>query len=131
VARWVAPDGSVDILDIQQEMLDETMRRAEREGLRNITPALADASGRFPYADAIFEAAYLNGVLGEIPDRSQALSELRRVLKPAGRLVVGEVAFDPDFVPLRQLRHLAEPAGFRFDRRDGPPFAYFARFIAV
>jgi hypothetical protein len=34
------------------------------------------------YADQTFDAAYLISVLGEVPDRSEALGELTRVLKP-------------------------------------------------
>ncbi len=44
VAEWVGPDGSVDILDLQQEMLDHTMRRAGERGLANITPTQSDAA---------------------------------------------------------------------------------------
>jgi len=131
VAQWVHPDGALDVLDVQQEMLDATMRRANERGIDNITPALADASGHFPYDDATFNAAYLNGVLGEIPDQQQALSELHRVLKRGGRLVVGEIGIDPDFVPPGQLRQRCEAAGLRFDRREGPRLAYFARFVAT
>jgi ubiquinone/menaquinone biosynthesis C-methylase UbiE len=36
-------------------------------------------------------------VLGEIPDSAAALREIRRVLKPDGRLVVGELFGDPHF----------------------------------
>ncbi len=105
------------------------MRAAQRKHVDNIVFTLGDASGNFEYSDATFDAAYLNSVLGEISDQRRALSELRRVLKPDGRLVLAEVAFDPDFVSLHRLRDLTEAAGFRFDRRDGPPFAYFARFV--
>jgi SAM-dependent methyltransferase len=129
VATWVGPDGRVDVLDVQQEMLDATMRTAQRKHVDNITPTLGTEPGHFAYPDATFDAAYLNSVLGEMSDQHGALSELRRVLKADGRLVVGEVGFDPDFVSLHRLQKLAEAAGFRFDRRDGPPFAYFARFV--
>lgn len=52
------------------------------------------------------------------------------MLRPGGRLVVGEVVFDPDFVSLSRLRALSGTVGFRYDQRDGSPLAYFARFIA-
>jgi SAM-dependent methyltransferase len=128
VAEWVGPDGRVDMLDVQQEMLDATASRAERNGVGNVVAALADASGRLPYDDGTFDAAYLSSVLGEIPDREETLRELHRVLKLGGRLIVAEVALDPDFIPAGRLRALGEEAGFHFDRRLGPPFAYHARF---
>jgi SAM-dependent methyltransferase len=130
VAGHVGPEGRVDVLDVQQEMLDATVARAERQGVRNVVAALADPSGRLPYEVASFDAAYIVTVLGEISDREQALAELRRVLKPGGRLVVGEIAMDPDFVPARRLYPMVEAAGFRLVRRFGPPFAYHARFVA-
>jgi SAM-dependent methyltransferase len=130
VAKAVG-NGRVDVVDIQQEMLDATTQRADRNRLTNIVPALGDASGRLPYEDDAFDAAYLMGVLGEIPDRARALAELHRTLKPGGRLIVGEVIPDPDFVPAGRLRAMAEAAGFRFDRRFGPPFAYHARFVST
>jgi SAM-dependent methyltransferase len=129
VAGYVGPEGRVDVLDVQQEMLDATLARAERRGVSNVVAAPAPSSGRLPYEDALFDAAYIVTVLGEVADRQQLLAELRRVLKPGGRLVVGEVALDPDFVPARRLRPLVEAAGLRFERRFGPPFAYHARFV--
>ncbi len=83
VAEWVGPDGEVEILDVQQEMLDHTKGRADERGASNITPTLADATA-MPYEDASFDAAYLVTVLGEVPDQDAALRELARVLKPAG-----------------------------------------------
>lgn len=130
VAGWVGPAGRVDVLDVQQEMLDATMARAERRGVNNIVAALATSSGRLPYEDASFDAAYLVTVLGEISERHQMLAELRRVLKPGGRLVVGEIAVDPDFVTSPKLRLMVETAGLRFVRRFGPPFAYHAQCVA-
>jgi len=88
---------------------------------------LGDAQ-RLPYRDAAFDAAYLVGVLGEVPDEHAALQELRRVLKPTGRLVVGEVAFDPDFVTFGSLRERTGRAGFVFERKLGGSLSYLARF---
>jgi SAM-dependent methyltransferase len=127
VAEWVKPEGQVDILDLQQEMLDHTMRRAGERGLANVTPTQSDATA-MPYEDGTFDAAFLVTVLGEIPDQDAALRELTRVLKPGGRLVVGELIGDPHYVRLAPLRLRASGAGLSFERRVGNALGYFARF---
>jgi SAM-dependent methyltransferase len=125
IAAALQPDGVLDVLDLQQEMLDDLMRRAARRGLGNIVPRQGDAQ-RLPYPDASFDAAYLVSVLGEIPDAALALRELRRVLEPRGRLLIGEVIVDPDFISLPALHTLARSAGFVVERQSGPRFAYMA-----
>jgi ubiquinone/menaquinone biosynthesis C-methylase UbiE len=126
---WIGPDGTLDVFDIQQEMLDHTMRRVGERGLANVTATQGDARS-LPYADDTFDAVVVTTVLGEIPDQQAALAEIARVLKPGGRLVVGEVAFDPHFVTPGALRDSAEAAGLRFERRNGTAVGYFARFAA-
>ena len=124
-ASALRPDGTLHVLDLQQAMLDDVMRRAAGRGLSNIVPRQGDAQ-HLPYLDHCFDAAYLISVLGEIPDPLAALRELRRVLKPAGRLVVGEIVVDPDFVSLSALEERAEKAGFALERSAGPRCAYLA-----
>ena len=126
-ARWIGPDGTLDILDIQQEMLDHTTRRAHELGISNIVSTRGDAQA-LPYPDHSFDAAYLNVTLGEVPDQEAVLREMRRVLKPGGRLVVGEVFLDPHMVPFGTLQTRAEAAGLGFERRLGGPLGYYARF---
>ena len=127
-AQWIGPDGRLDIFDLQPEMLDHTLRGAEERGLANVTATQGDAT-RLPFDDATFDAAYLVTVLGEVPDQDAALRELRRVLNPGGRLVVGEVALDPHVVFPGPLRRRAEAAGLRFERQVGGSLGYFARFV--
>jgi protein-L-isoaspartate O-methyltransferase len=126
-AEWVKPDGEVDILDLQQEMLDHTMRRAADAGLTNVTPTQSDATS-MPYEDGTFDAAYLTTVLGEIPDQDAVFCEFARVLKPGGRLVVGELLGDPHYVRLAPMRLRASGAGLVYERRVGNALGYFARF---
>ncbi len=127
VADWIGPDGLVSILDLQQEMIDHTLRSARERGLRNIEATHGDATS-LPYADNNFDAAFLVTVLGEIPDQDAALRELRRVLKAGGRLVVGEVIGDPHHVGFGSLSARATRAGLHFDRRVGGRLGYFATF---
>jgi ubiquinone/menaquinone biosynthesis C-methylase UbiE len=118
--------GQVDIFDIQQEMIDHVMREANRRGVTNVVPALGDAQS-LPYSDDSFDAVVLITVLGEIPDQDRALGEVTRVLKPGGRLIVGEMFVDPHIVTSGQLRERGERAGLSFVRRAGSPLAFFAR----
>jgi ubiquinone/menaquinone biosynthesis C-methylase UbiE len=128
LAEWVGPDGGVEIIDLQQEMLDHTMRRAGERRLSNIVATQGDATA-LPYEPDTFDAALLVAVLGEIPDSDAALRELHRVLKPGGRLVVGELFGDPHFTTFASLRHRAEEASLFLDGSSGNWFGYFARFL--
>ncbi len=130
VAEWLRPDGTLEVLDIQEEMLDHTLARAGERGIDNVVPTLADAR-QMPYDEGSFDGAYLVTVLGEIPDQHAALRELRRVLAPGARLVVGELFGDPHYVTFGKLRERAEAAGFELERRVGGPLGYFARFRAA
>jgi ubiquinone/menaquinone biosynthesis C-methylase UbiE len=117
----------LELFDLQPEMLEHTLARARREGIENIHTTSGDAQ-RLPFADDSFDGAYLTVVLGEIPDQQAALRELRRVLKPGGRLIVGEIFGDPHWVSPKALRRRSQEAGLRFERQLGGPLGYFARF---
>jgi ubiquinone/menaquinone biosynthesis C-methylase UbiE len=129
LAEWVGPDGTVEIFDIQQEMLDHTMERVRERGISNVHPTLGDARS-LPYADDSFDAAALTAVLGEVPDPDTALREINRVLKPGGRLIVGELFGDPHMVTLSTLRRRADDASLVFEGHVGPKLGYFARLRA-
>jgi ubiquinone/menaquinone biosynthesis C-methylase UbiE len=125
VAGLLGGEGRLDIIDIQDQMLDHVISRAQAAGITAITAAKADAR-QLPFPGATFDAAYLVTVLGEIPDPAAAVRELRRVLKPTGRLVVGEF-LDRHYVPLVDLLSYASAAGLELSGRLGPPLAYLAR----
>jgi ubiquinone/menaquinone biosynthesis C-methylase UbiE len=130
MAEWLRPGGRLDVLDLQQEMLDHTMRRASEEGIENIVPAHGDAR-ELPYDDATFDGAFLVTVLGEVPDQDAALRELRRVVKRSGRIVVGELFGDPHMVSHRKLSKRAERAGLRVDGGLGGRLWHFTRLQPV
>jgi ubiquinone/menaquinone biosynthesis C-methylase UbiE len=129
-ARWLEPGGTLDILDIQQEMLDHTMHRARAMGVLNIVPRWGEAQA-LPYPDHHFDSAYLVATLGEVPDKGRALRELGRVLKRGGRLVVGEVLLDPHKVTFEELRRLTDAGGLDHERTLKGALGYFAAFRAT
>jgi len=126
MAEWVGPDGKVELFDLQREFLDHVMRAASERGLANLTPTQGDATD-LPFEDASVDAVILTAVLGEIPDSIAALSEIRRVLRPDGRLVVGELFGDPHFTTLATLKAKAGDAGLNYREHSGNWFGYFAR----
>jgi len=126
LAEWIAPEGTLELFDLQQKFLDHTMRAATDRGLTNLSPTQGDAT-QLPYEDTSIDAVILTAVLGEIPDQAAALREIHRVLKPGGRLVVGELFGDPHFTSRGSLQRLGAKAGFELTESSGPAFGYFAR----
>ncbi|RKD88627.1 class I SAM-dependent methyltransferase [Halopiger aswanensis] len=127
VARTIESSGTLHAVDIQSEMVEHLGTRMQQEETLNVEPIRGDARS-LPYPDDTFDAAYLVLVLGEIPDQKRALDELERVLKPDGRLIVGESLPDPHFVGFEGLRRRIEQRGLTFDARVGTRVGYFARF---
>jgi ubiquinone/menaquinone biosynthesis C-methylase UbiE len=75
--------------DLSLAMMSELVRKAG--GRAPFPLAQADAT-RLPFADGRFGSAMASHVLHLIPDWRAALAELRRVLRPGGRVIVSERA---------------------------------------
>jgi len=128
-AGWLSPGGTLDVVDVQQEMLDHTMRRAREQGIENVTATLGDAR-ELSFPDDTFDGAFLVTVLGEVPDQQAALRELRRVIRPGGRIVVGELFGDPHMVTHSALARSAEAAGLSVEQKLGGALWHFTRLQA-
>jgi ubiquinone/menaquinone biosynthesis C-methylase UbiE len=126
LAEWVGPEGTLELFDLQQEFLDHVMRGATERGATNLVPTQGDATA-LPYEDDSVDAVVLTAVLGEIPDTAAALREIRRVLKPGGRLVVGELFGDPHFTTLASLKRQGAETGLAYQEHSGNWLGFFAR----
>lgn len=129
-ARLVGPEGAVIGVDLTPEMLAKARLSAELAGLSNVEfregalEAMPIPSG---WADVIIS----NGVLNLVPDKAAALGEMRRVLRPGGRLQLVDIVLSRPVAGAskqdvslwtgciagglleEELRGLVEAAGFR------------------
>lgn len=88
LADTVGVKGSVTGVDSSEVMLDAAARRAK--GLANVELLVGDATD-LPVPDGAFDAALSVQVCEYIDDTNAALSELHRVLRPGGRIVVWDI----------------------------------------
>lgn len=112
LAKAVGPQGEVVALDMEEKMLLKLKQKIENNHLENIT-LLKSGLGNGAFSETVFDRITLVTVLGEIPNREAALTELYAALKPGGILSISEVALDPHFTPRKTVVRLGEEAGFR------------------
>ncbi len=79
-------------IDVSPHMLWRALRKSADSGLP-VSFCQADALD-LPFSDDHFDAVYSVTTFEFIGDRAAAVEELRRVLKPGGRMVVGTIADD-------------------------------------
>jgi ubiquinone/menaquinone biosynthesis C-methylase UbiE len=117
-AGRVGPGGWLICLDVQRDMLKETRRRLIEGGCTTAGVLQASAEA-IPLAAAVVDRVFLITVLGEIPDRAKALSEIYRVLRTGGRLSVSEQIPDPDYITRSTLRRELTHVGFHEEATRG------------
>lgn len=121
-ARRVGPDGSILATDLSADMLGIAARVAQQEGLTNITTRVMDAE-HLDLEDNAFDAVICRLALMLIPNVQQALKEIRRVLKPGGKLAA-LVWSAPEHNPLFSLPLAIVATYARGASSHGPdPFA--------
>jgi arsenite methyltransferase len=89
-ARMVSPTGQVVGVDMTPAMLEKAKGAADEVGLNNLEFRQGYAEA-LPIEDGWADVVISNGVLNLIPDKSAALQEMARVLKPGGRLQIGDI----------------------------------------
>jgi SAM-dependent methyltransferase len=89
-ARMAGPTGQVIGVDMTPAMLARARQAAARTDLMNIE--FREGYGEaLPVADCFADIVISNGVLNLMPDKPAALAEMARVLKPGGRLQIGDI----------------------------------------
>jgi arsenite methyltransferase len=89
-ARMAAPHGKVIGIDMTPPMLEKARGAAEESGFQNVEFRMGYAES-MPVEDGWANVIISNGVLNLVPDKLAALQEMARVLKPGGRLQIGDI----------------------------------------
>jgi arsenite methyltransferase len=89
-AKKAGPDGHVIGVDMTPSMLEKARQGAKEAGLRNVEFREGYAE-ELPVEDGWADVVISNGVLNLMPDKAAALEEMSRVLKPNGRLQIGDI----------------------------------------
>lgn len=85
VSAAVGPEGQVIATDLVREMLQIAEENAAARNLKNISFRAADAE-QLPFPAALFDRITCRFGIMFIPNIQKALGEMRRVLKPGGRV---------------------------------------------
>jgi ubiquinone/menaquinone biosynthesis C-methylase UbiE len=86
-AQAVGPSGQVYGVDLSGKMVAALQRRAQQRGLANVDVARMDAE-ELALPDAAFDVALCALGLMYMPDPERAVREMRRVLRPRGRVAL-------------------------------------------
>jgi arsenite methyltransferase len=92
-ARKVGPQGRVVGIDMTDEMIEKAQSGAKLMGADHaqFRKGLADS---LPLDDGFADVLISNGVLNLTPDKDKTLKEWARVLKPGGRLYIGDIVLE-------------------------------------
>ena len=88
-AGMVGSEGKVVGIDMIPAMLKRAKENLQRTDFKNVTFMEASAE-KLPFPNEDFDVVISNGVFNLIPGKVKALSEVYRVLKPGGRMMIAD-----------------------------------------
>jgi ubiquinone/menaquinone biosynthesis C-methylase UbiE len=91
----VGKEGFVTGLDFTDEMLEKASQNNKKMGFTNVEFIKGDIE-KIPLQDDSYDVVISNCVLNLVPDKEQAFSEIRRVLKPGGHFCVSDIVLKGD-----------------------------------
>jgi ubiquinone/menaquinone biosynthesis C-methylase UbiE len=108
-ARMVGEEGSVVALDVSPLAVERVQQKIEEEGVSNVQTTLADAADT-GLPDQSFDLVLLFGFAHPVGDMEGILTELHRLLRPAGILSVeGRLRSSSDlFSPVKRQGRVSQ-----------------------
>ena len=118
-------------VDLAPEMLAKAKKKAEKAGAKNVE-FLQSNGTKIQLEDSSVDLIFLVTVFHEVGESEKVLAEFRRILKPAGRLVIVEVVKKGIFpgAPVQNpeaLKTEVEAGGFNLTRME--PYKSYGVFF--
>ena len=94
IAKLVGQQGKAYGIDISSGMLEVTKRRLEKAQLMDRVELNCGDAAKLPYGENTFDAVFISFTLElfDTPEIPKVLHEVKRVLKPAGRLGIASIS---------------------------------------
>lgn len=94
IAESVGPKGKAYGIDISTGMMEISKERIEKAGLEDRVKLFCGDAANLPFDDSVFDAVFMSFTLElfDIPEIPKVLEEIKRVLKPGGRLGVASMS---------------------------------------
>ena len=98
IAIEFARRGAHDVtgLDLSAGMLAQAQQKIQNLNLTTRTKLETGSALNLPYADETFDLVTIGFGLRNLPDFARGISEMARVLKPSGRLLILEFSLPPN-----------------------------------
>ena len=94
-ARRTGSSGRAIGIDMTEAMRGRARSSAAAAGLNNVEVLSGDATN-LPLFDGSVDVVISNGVLNLVPEKEKAFAEIRRVLRPGGRLQLADIVLDAE-----------------------------------
>jgi len=90
IAESVGPKGKAYGIDLSTGMMEISKERLEKAGLEDRVKLFCGDAASLPFDDSTFDAVFMSFTLElfDTPEIPKVLEQIKRVLKPEGRLVV-------------------------------------------
>lgn len=99
LAEAVGQEGSVAALDLTPELLQTTRARMDPSPFGSRVTYHEGDIEHLPFEDGRFDLVWSSRTVHHLPDQLAGMRELRRILKPGGRLALREGGLRPRFLP--------------------------------
>jgi ubiquinone/menaquinone biosynthesis C-methylase UbiE len=122
-AGALASRGKVYAVELQRDFLTAIKNKVKEAHIHNIETLLGDAEkiGGTKIGDGIADAVIASNILFQITDRESFIGEIKRILKPKGRVLLVDWTESPitasiPLVPKNKAREMFEKKGFLVER---------------
>lgn len=100
LAGAVGTDGTVSALDVTPDLLQTARERVEQSPFKERVTYHEGDIEHLPFDDGQFDLVWSSRTVHHLPDQFAGVKELRRVLKPGGRLALREGGLRSRFLPI-------------------------------